>query len=184
MVFGVSLAVDARADDSAPVVVHVSGAPTSLVIQQKVGNLWTSVCEGSCDTPLDASGTYRMTSEGEGSASKPFDLGVPPGSHVAIAYNRPASKGHRAGVALTVVGATFLGLSFATALATGIVIAATDGMAALLLIPGGFVSVLTGIVGTATLVPGLVLMLSDHPHPRALESHDGAHALPVFGLRF
>lgn len=112
---------------------------------------WTVVCSGLCDQPLPLDAEYRVNAQGV-AKSAPFHL--LPGEDVTLTVHAHRNGRFVAGVVLVALGSVLL----AASTASGILALALAEGGSYMSIPFAFAAAGGSVIGSAALVPGIVLM--------------------------
>jgi hypothetical protein len=151
VVAAVVAADPAFADAPSPVVpVHID-SPRPVKLETRVPR-WHPLCESPCDQRLPVDVEYRITGDGMRASDK-FRPVARDGEEVVVSVAPGGTKGgHVAGLILTIVGGTMLGVAGMCTLVGFVAGAGEQG----LILCGGIAG-----AGAGALIPGIVLMASN-----------------------
>ena len=161
----------AFADDTVSVRIASDDGP--IVVETRADAGWKVACTDICDQPLPLDAQYRVKAEG-GGRSEPFYLMDK--EDVTLAVRSHHNGRFVAGVVLTAFGGVVLGASTASALLALALASAGSFMS----IPFAFGAMIGGVAGTATLVPGIILMT----HGSSTRVEQAETAVPMLSMKF
>jgi hypothetical protein len=144
-------------------VVHVE-SDTPVTLERRDGGRWVAACSSPCDEELPIGSEYRISGS-RVRTSNDFRLDARPGDHVVVELSIASKGAFAGGIVLTSVGgfSLLLGAANADPYAQH---DETGGTVGLVMVGAGAVSVLVGIILTASNRHSTVTQLSATPRPR------------------